>query len=235
MFGRALLGAVLIMFIGSAGFAAEGVPGTLASMVKTNAEMKKLKTEANELLVDNENEQKKIALWNEQLETRIPKIYGDFVVRRDKSLAEEERLTNEVNRFNSVCTGEVSQAQYEKCAAEAPVLKKAREKNIAERNDLIQEEKDIYNEEQKYLKAIAESNEKISGNFNRHLEIMDEYAEKKKDLEAQRKTLAKQCDLAEELDDGEALAHCHSVYWDGTNRALPPLNEILRGTRFFGE
>lgn len=210
------------------------VQSTLQTMSILKTNLVTLQEEADNLLAINERLNEDNALWQEQL-GRITLLKNDFQLRVDASEAKEARLTAEVARHNSGCTGEVEEPIYNKCMNEKAVLDPLIVQLTTERNALIEEEIELAEEWNSYVNLMDENSRTISANFNRHLQIQKDYAEIWGELEYQRGLLIEDCANADTDRDGEALQYCNSISWDGTNNNLPALEQILNGTQFFSQ
>lgn len=211
----------------------ETVLTTLSAMSSLKTNLVTLQEEANDLLAENERLNKENTLWQEQLDSRLTPLRNNFQLRAEASLAEEARLTREINRHNSGCTGEVSQPVYDKCMNESAVLDRLSREHTAKREALIAEEEALVAEWNSYVNLIDANSATISSNFERHLKIQEDYASIWGRLGSYRDRLVDLCAKADTDIDGEALHYCNSVSWDGTKQNLPTLDVILNGTQFF--
>ncbi len=211
----------------------ETVQSVIGEMTNINTQMKSLLSENDGLVTANENLVKRNALWEEQLTGRIQPLIDVHLEKSRAHVATEERLTKEINRHNSGCSGTVSQPVYDKCTSEASVLKRLSANYYAEKEVLVKERASLDKEYHSYVKLINDNNVKVKANFERHLVIKAAVEQYTETLEYYRSRLIDLCAEADTDRDGEALHHCHSMSWDGTKKNLPILDEILRGTQFF--
>lgn len=211
----------------------ETVQSVMSEMGKINTQMKTILEENDGLVIANVNLVKKNKLWQEQLDTRLQPLVDIHVEKSRAHVANEQRLTVEINRHNRGCSGTVSQPIYDKCTSEAAVLERLSAAHYAEKDILKAERSALQKEQTSYIKLIDDNNAKIKSNFNRHLVIKATVNQYTENLEYYRTRLIDLCAEADTDRDGEALHHCNAVSWDGTKQSLPPLDQILRGTQFF--
>jgi len=211
----------------------ETVQSVIGEMGKTNTQMKTILEENDGLVIANENLVKKNKLWQGQLDTRLQPLVNTHLEKSRAHVANEQRLTAEINRHNSGCSGTVSQPIYDKCMSESAVLERLSTAHYAEKDTLKAERASLEKEQASYIKLIEDNNTKINANFNRHLAIKVTVEQYTESLEYYRIRLIDLCAEADTDRDGEALHHCNAVSWDGAKQSLPPLDQILRGTQFF--
>ena len=233
--GKILLAVTFFATIqASQAVALTAVENVIGEMGKINTTMKSVLLENDGLATANVNLIKKNELWQEQLDTRLQPLIDVHVKKAEAHVANEQRIAREINRHNSGCSGTVSQPVYDKCMSEAAVLKRVSTKHYAEKAVLQKERADLNSEWESYANLINANQEKINANFQRHLAIKDAVAGYEQTLEGYRTQLIELCTEADTDRDGESLHHCNAITWDGTERSLPPLDTILKGTKFFG-
>lgn len=213
------------------------VPGVMNEMSKLTSSITGLLEENDGIVIDNSNLMKKNKLWQEQLDSRLRPISVPLLADIAASKAEEKRLTVEINRYKSVCekTFKSKTPTYHKCMREKPVLDRVSKKHKADRLKLIKRKNAFDKEWASYVNLINANQKTINKNFKRHLEIKDQIGAYERTLEQYRTNLIVLCADADTDRDGEAIHHCQSMNWDGSNRTLPSLDTILKGTRFFGK
>lgn len=214
----------------------ETVRSVMSEMGKINSSMKSILSENDGIVSTNETLIKKNRLWQGQLDTRLKPLITVHLAKSKKHIDNEKRISREINRYNSACnkTFRSKTPAYHKCTREKPVLDRVSRKHMAEKRVLQAERARLTKEEASYIKLIDDNNKKINKNFKRHLEIKDTVGRYEKRLEYYRTRLITLCSTADRNDDGESLHYCQSMRWDRAKKNLPPLEKILKGTRFFG-
>ncbi len=213
----------------------ETVQSTLSTMSSLRGNLVSLQGELDGLLVVNTRLNEENVLWQEQLDTRLQPLFDVHYEKSREHVDEEVRLTAIIDRHNRGCNGTVEQATYDRCKGEEPYIKQASDEYYAVKSVLQTERASLTAEWDSYANLITANSEKMNANFNRHLEIQDNYGEILVRLENLRGRLVDLCVDADTDRDGEAIHHCNSVAWDGANRNLPTLDEILNGTEFFSD
>ncbi len=233
--GKILLAVTFFATIqASQAVALTAVQNVIGEMGTVNTAMKSVLTENDGLAIANVNLIKQNELWQEQLDTRLQPLIDVHLKKSEVHIANGQRITREINRHNSGCSGTVSQPVYDKCMSEAVVLKRVSTKHYAEKAVLKKERADLDKEWKSYANLIDANQKTINKNFQRHLVIKDAVAVYEQLLENYRSQLIELCTEADTDRDGESLHHCNAITWDGTQRSLPPLDTILKGTKFFG-
>ncbi len=232
-----VVGAVLLASsVNAASLNNETVRSVMSEMGRINTSMKGLLKENDGLGPVNNSLIKKNKLWEEQLTSRIAPKETLFVAKAKAHIAREAVYKQRIERHNDACPKRMPPGpQYNKCKSEEPTLNRIRDRHHAEKADLNRERSGLIAERESYEKLIRDNNTKITRNYNRHLAIKAAVGRYEQRLEYYRTRLITLCSTADRNDWGESIHYCQSMRWDGTRKNLPTLEEILKGTRFFGK
>lgn len=234
----ALLFGGLLMVATTQGHAeTNSVAGLLAEMKLIYNKIDGLKAEKVKVLRLNITPAKKTALWDAQLKTRIYPKLAIISTHITELKIKKKKYNKIISDSNKGCTGNKSQAVYDRCLA-AKRYHDTLRADFAKHYARVKKERDaVGKEELSYATLIRKNNAQIQRNektaarlqtkINNNVAILDRY----------RQRLIVECSYANTADSSrttnEALHYCHSINWDGKNGTLPPLDEIFSGTQFF--
>lgn len=214
---------------------------TVGALKAEQAKAPALKQEADRLSAANESLLKEGKLYQEQIRVRLGPIASAVRADAGRLQADTQRHNQGVAVHNRHCTGTLPQPQYQKCMGEKAYWDRNKA-NLDSRKAQLQARA---NDHDRQLRQYNARIQQISAQMKRNFAAWQQRKQALEQVEARIKDyaarLGRVCNLAVQAKNRgepgvasnaeEALQHCHSVNWDGSNPNLPPLIDVRPPSR----